>query len=127
MHLSPKSPPGRSFRGKRLIDGDDTFGDGVNLAARLETLAEPGGVCVSRVVRDQVRDKLDFAFEDMGEQQVKNIARPIHVYRVQARAAAPEPKPANGRFFFDATGRPPGHEGRFRVDPPRSGVRARRS
>jgi TolB-like protein len=80
--------------GDIIIDGDDIFGDGVNVAARLETLAEPGGICVSRVVRDQVRDKLAFAFEDMGEQHVKNIARPIHVYRVQTTAAEPEPKPA---------------------------------
>jgi len=63
-------------------DGRDIYGDGVNVAARLEALAEPGGICVSRVVRDQVRDKLDFAFEDMGEQQVKNIVRPIRVHRV---------------------------------------------
>ena len=69
--------------GDIIIDGDDIFGDGVNVAARLETLAEPGGICVSRVVRDQVRDKLAFAFEDMGEQQVKNIARPVRVYRVR--------------------------------------------
>src|SRR5215467_7947602 len=65
-----------------IIDDNDIFGDGVNIAARLETLAEPGGICVSRMVRDQVRDKLDFAFEDMGEQQVKNIARPIRVHRI---------------------------------------------
>jgi len=56
----------------------------------LEALAEPGGICVSRVVRDQVRDKLDFSFEDLGEQQVKNIARPVRVYRVRDRAARPE-------------------------------------
>jgi len=62
--------------------GRDIHGDGVNIAARLEALAEPGGICVSRVVRDQVRDKLAFSFEDMGEQQVKNIARPIRVHRV---------------------------------------------
>src|SRR5712671_7215983 len=52
--------------GDVIIEGDDIFGDGVNITARLEALAEPGGICVSRVVRDQVRDKLDFAFEDMG-------------------------------------------------------------
>ncbi|HKO07930.1 MAG TPA: adenylate/guanylate cyclase domain-containing protein [Alphaproteobacteria bacterium] len=69
--------------GDIIIDGDDIFGDGVNIAARLEALAEPGGICVNRVVRDQVRDKLDIAFEDLGEQQVKNIARPVHVYRIQ--------------------------------------------
>jgi TolB-like protein/tetratricopeptide (TPR) repeat protein len=68
--------------GDVIAEEHDIFGDGVNVAARLEALAEPGGVCVSRVVRDQVRDKLDFAFEDMGEQQVKNIARPVRVYRV---------------------------------------------
>jgi adenylate cyclase len=68
--------------GDIIKDGRDIYGDGVNIAARLEGLAEPGGICVSRVVRDQVRDKLDFAFEDAGEQQVKNIARPIRVHRL---------------------------------------------
>jgi adenylate cyclase len=66
--------------GDVIAEGEDIFGDGVNVAARLETLAEPGGICVSRVVRDQVRDKLDYTFEDTGEQQVKNIARPVRVY-----------------------------------------------
>src|SRR6516225_3627680 len=73
--------------GDVMIDASDIFGDGVNVAARLEPLAEPGGICVSRVVRDQVRDKLDIAFEDMGEQQVKNIARPVRAYRVATDAA----------------------------------------
>jgi len=68
--------------GDIIRDGRDIYGDGVNIAARLEALAKPGGICVSRVVRDQVRDKLDFGFEDLGEQQVKNIARPIRVHRV---------------------------------------------
>ena len=68
--------------GDVIRDGRDIYGDGVNLAARLEALAEPGGICVSRVVRDQVRDKLELLFEDMGEQQVKNIARPVRVHRV---------------------------------------------
>jgi adenylate cyclase len=68
--------------GDIIKDGRDIYGDGVNIAARLEALAEPGGICVSRVVRDQVRDKLAFSFEDMGEQQVKNIARPVRVHRV---------------------------------------------
>jgi adenylate cyclase len=68
--------------GDVIAEGGDIFGDGVNVAARLEALAEPGGTCVSRVVRDQVRDKLDYTFEDLGEQQVKNIARPVRVYRV---------------------------------------------
>ena len=68
--------------GDIIVDKNDIFGDGVNLAARLEALAEPGGICVSRVVRDQVRDKLALSFEDMGEQQVKNIARPVRTYRI---------------------------------------------
>jgi adenylate cyclase len=68
--------------GDIIKDGRDIHGDGVNLASRLEALAEPGGICVSRVVRDQVRDKLAFSFEDMGEQQVKNIARPVRVHRI---------------------------------------------
>jgi adenylate cyclase len=70
--------------GDVIIDGDDIYGDGVNVAARLEALADPNGICVSRVVRDQVRDKLDLAFEDMGEQQAKNIARPVRVFRIAA-------------------------------------------
>src|SRR5262249_16360553 len=61
----------------------DIFGDGVNVAARLEALAEPGGICISRMVRDNVRDKLDLGFDDTGEQQIKNIARPVRVYRVR--------------------------------------------
>src|SRR6202008_1293463 len=68
--------------GDIMKDGRDIYGDGVNVAARLEALAEPGGICVSRVVRDQVRDKLSFSFEDLGEQQVKNIARPVRVHRI---------------------------------------------
>jgi TolB-like protein len=68
--------------GDVIVEGDDIFGDGVNIAARLEALAEPGGICVSRMVHDQVRDKLAIAFEDLGEQQVKNIARPVSAYRI---------------------------------------------
>ena len=67
-----------------IVEERDIFGDGVNVAARLEALAEPSGICVSRVVRDQVRDRLDFAFEDVGEHHFKNIARPMRVYRVRA-------------------------------------------
>src|ERR1700740_3162866 len=68
--------------GDIIIDGDDIFGDGVNVAARLQALAEPGEICASKVVRDQVVDKLSFAFEELGAQQVKNIVRPVEVYRV---------------------------------------------
>jgi len=69
--------------GDVIAEGEDIFGDGVNVAARLETLAEPGRICVSHVVCDQVRDKLDYTFEDLGEQQVKNIARPVRVFGVR--------------------------------------------
>ncbi len=68
--------------GDIIVDGDDIYGDGVNVAARLEGLAEPGGVCISRSTRDQVRDKLDLALKDMGEVEVKNIARPVRVFRI---------------------------------------------
>ena len=83
--------------GDIIIDEHDIYGDGVNVAARLEALAEPGGICVSRVVRDQVRDRLPFVFEDLGEHQVKNIVRPVRVYRIPpaetARTKAPLPLP----------------------------------
>jgi adenylate cyclase len=72
--------------GDIIIDDKDIYGDGVNIAARLEALAEPGGICVSRAVRDEVRDKLQFSFEDMGERQVKNIARPVGTHRVRLDA-----------------------------------------
>ncbi len=74
--------------GDIIIDGDDIFGDGVNVAARLQALAEPGGLCVSRMVRDQVLDKLSFTFEKLGEQNFKNIARPVEVYRVKLDGGA---------------------------------------
>jgi adenylate cyclase len=80
--------------GDIIIDEGDIFGDGVNVAARLQALAEPGGICVSRVVRDEVCDRLGFAFEDMGEHQVKNIARAVRVHRIllglRPRSAEPQ-------------------------------------
>ena len=72
--------------GDVIVEEHDIFGDGVNVAARLEALAEPGGVLVSNTVHEHVRDRLPFAFEDLGEQQVKNISRPVRVYRVRDRA-----------------------------------------
>ncbi|HSE77252.1 MAG TPA: adenylate/guanylate cyclase domain-containing protein [Alphaproteobacteria bacterium] len=69
--------------GDVILDGGDVFGDGVNLAARLQTIAEPGSICVSRTVRDQVRDKLPYAFEELGAHEVKNLPRPIYVYAVR--------------------------------------------
>src|SRR5499433_1441936 len=84
IESEPEVPEERRIRfrigvnlGDVIAEEHDIFGDGVNVAARLEGLAEAGGICVSRVVRDQVRDKVGFAFEDMGEQSIKNISRPV--------------------------------------------------
>ena len=91
----PEVPEERRIRfrigvnlGDVIVEGEDIFGNGVNVTARLEALAEPGGICVSRVVRDQVRDRLDYTFEDLGEQQVKNIARPVRVYALRSDSIA---------------------------------------
>jgi class 3 adenylate cyclase len=78
--------------GDVIVEKHDIFGDGVNLAARLETLAEPGGICISRTVRDHIRDKLAYPFEDLGEQSVKNIARPVRVYALRRDAVADLPR-----------------------------------
>ena len=69
-------------QGDIIVDGDDIYGDRVNVAARLEEIAEPGGICISRMVRDAIRDKLLYELEDLGEQELKNIARPVEVFRV---------------------------------------------
>jgi adenylate cyclase len=75
--------------GDVLIDGDDLYGDGVNIAARLEHLAEPGGIVLSAAAFDQVTGKLPVAFRDLGERRLKNIARPVRVYALEASAGAP--------------------------------------
>lgn len=79
--------------GDIIIDGDDVSGDGVNVAARLEPFAPKDGLCISGAVRDQVREDLDVVFEDLGEQQVKNIARPVRAYRIDL-TGVPIPRPA---------------------------------
>src|SRR5215468_4934880 len=86
IEREPKLPEEQRIRfriginlGDIIAEKDDIYGDGVNVAARLEALAEPGGLCISRMVRDQIRDKLTYPFEDLGEQCVKNIARPARV------------------------------------------------
>ena len=89
--------------GDIIIDQDDIFGDGVNVAARLESLADPGGIMVSSAVHDQVRDKLSFGFEDMGEQSVKNIARPVGVHRVKLTQTAVVGKSATTTAKMDRT------------------------
>jgi adenylate cyclase len=80
--------------GDVLIEGEDLLGDGVNIAARLEGIADPGGIYISASAYEHVRGKIDVQFADMGEQQLKNIARPVQVYRVQLGGAAPISRPA---------------------------------
>src|SRR3954471_18936164 len=80
--------------GDVIVEGDDLYGDGINIAARIEGLADAGEVFVSNTVHDQVRDRLPFAFDDLGEHQVKNIARPVRVYRVRNTVAKAESAPA---------------------------------
>ena len=80
--------------GDVMVKDGDIFGDGVNIAARLEGLAKPGGICISRGVRDHVRHKLPHKFEDLGEQAVKNIAQPVRCFRLLPRKGKPEPPPA---------------------------------
>ena len=95
--------------GDVIVEGDDIFGDGVNVAARLEALAEPGGICVSRAIRDQVGERLDgIEFEDIGDQTVKNIVRPIRVFRIRLEQdASSAPERAAGELVATATGRKP--------------------
>ena len=84
--------------GDLIIDGDDLYGDGVNVAARLQALAEPGGIWASKAVRDQVADKVGFAFDELGARQVKNIERPIEAYRIRDEPGAADARPATHRL-----------------------------
>ncbi|HEX9185377.1 MAG TPA: adenylate/guanylate cyclase domain-containing protein, partial [Burkholderiales bacterium] len=89
--------------GDVMAKGDDLLGDGVNVAARLETIAEPGGICVSSSVYDQIAGKLDLGFVDLGEQSLKNIDRPIRTYRVDREGrrttVARKPRRAAGTWI----------------------------
>src|SRR5215469_16906088 len=78
--------------GDVIVDGDNIFGDGVNIAARLEALAEPGTVCISQTVYDHVRNKLDLDYHPLGSHRVKNIAEPVRAYAVGEPAALPRPR-----------------------------------
>ena len=95
--------------GDIIVRNDDVFGDGVNVAARLEGLADPGGICISRAARDQIRDKLDYGLEDLGEVEVKNIARPVRAFRVliegksgRSRVSRSTGKPGRNRILVAA-------------------------
>jgi len=84
--------------GDVIIEDDDIYGDGVNLAARIQSLADPGGVCISRTARDQIRDKLDIDLEDLGEHELKNIARPVRVFRIPIDSPETPPGERAGGF-----------------------------
>ncbi len=83
------------------VEGERIFGDGVNIAARLEALAEPGGICVSSKVRDEIESQLEFGYEDLGEQSLKNIPKPVHAYRLrlEPQRAAAGARPSQGRLM----------------------------
>jgi adenylate cyclase len=85
--------------GDVIIDGDNIFGDGVNIAARLEALARPGTICISQTVYEQVRNKLDLDYRPLGSHRVKNIAEPIRAYAVGVPAAAPRPRRRQRALF----------------------------
>jgi TolB-like protein/Flp pilus assembly protein TadD len=91
--------------GDVMVDGADIYGEGVNVAARLEALAVPGGTCISAKVYEEVRGKTGFSFEDMGEQILKNIARPIHAYRLSPAISSGDAPPA-GRLPLSLPDKP---------------------
>src|SRR5207253_9767573 len=82
--------------GDVIVEPHDIFGDGVNIAARLESIAEPGGICISSAAYDQVRGKVGVEFADQGEQNLKNIAHPVHVFALQPDVLASLPAPPEG-------------------------------
>jgi len=96
--------------GDIIIDRGDIFGDGVNVAARLEGIAEPGGICISEDGYRQVRDKLDVSFEDAGDQHLKNIARPVRTYRVRLDGS-----PAPAKLALPSRTSPPSPSCHFRT------------
>jgi len=113
--------------GDIIIDGDDIFGDGVNIAARLEALCEPGGLCISRAANDQIRDKLSLAFADLGEQAVKNISRAVGVFGLAASEieALPEPEiaqPVPAMLAVDISEPAPRYEQEIRFCTTKDGV-----
>jgi adenylate cyclase len=86
--------------GDVMVEGEQIYGDGVNVAARLESLAEPGGICISRTVHDSIKNKMALDFNDLGEQAVKNIAEPVHVWRIVLNGAASQAQIAPRRRHY---------------------------
>src|SRR5215471_3643301 len=76
--------------GDVMVEGEQIYGDGVNVAARLENLAEPGGICISQTVHDQIKNKLALSYQDLGSQRVKNIAEPVRAWGVKLGGAVPD-------------------------------------
>jgi class 3 adenylate cyclase len=91
--------------GDVLIEGEDILGDGVNIAARLESIADPGGICISGSAYDQVRGRVEAEFSDLGEQSLKNIARPVRAYALKIGSAGRAPQAANA-FATEKSGPP---------------------
>ena len=85
--------------GDVMVEGEQIYGDGVNVAARLESLAEPGGICISATVRDHIKNKLTLSYSDLGEQHVKNIAEPVRVFRVLPKGTAAIPSGISRRYW----------------------------
>jgi len=81
--------------GDVIVEGSDLYGDGVNIAARLEALAEPGSICISAKVRDEVQGKIDVKLEDMGEVALKNMERPVHVFKISPTSKAAQTVPSH--------------------------------
>ena len=98
-------------QGDIVVEDGDIFGDGVNVAARLEGIADPGGICVSARVQEDAAGRLDLDFEDIGEPALKNIARPVRVYRVMAKSRRPDPPPQAGEGSAQLPGSGPGTGG----------------
>lgn len=128
-------PPARQivFRiginlGEIISEDGDIYGDGVNVAARLEALADPGGICISSAVLDQVRGRVDLSFVDLGEKVLKNIDRPVHIHGVVLDGKAEALlTPAPVAWFQKRLCHPvpPGHQRRRPADPSRQTIRRR--
>src|ERR1700730_995770 len=105
--------------GDVIAEPEDIYGDGVNIAARLEALAEPNGICISQTVYEQIRDKLPYPFEDIGQQSAKNIARPLHTFALRPEVIAILPVSevalVPAQIASDASAKPQAHAARLSI------------